>query len=49
MLFTINQFYIIVGILLATIAIFTLLDKNHPKRLSSQQNSYDNIKLIDGK
>lgn len=35
MLFTINQFYIIVGILLATIAIFTLLDKNHPKRLSS--------------
>lgn len=35
MLFTINQFYIIVGILLATIAIFTLLDKNHPKRVSS--------------
>ncbi len=35
MLFTINQFYIIVGILLATIAVFTLLDKNHPKRLSS--------------
>lgn len=35
MLFTINQFYIIVGVLLATIAIFTLLDKNHPKRVSS--------------
>lgn len=35
MLFTINQFYIIVGILLTTIAIFTLVDKNHPKRLSS--------------
>lgn len=35
MLFTINQFYIIVGVLLATIAIFTLLDKTHPKRLTS--------------
>jgi|LauGreDrversion4_2_1035121.scaffolds.fasta_scaffold100118_3 uncharacterized membrane protein len=35
MLFTINQFYIIVGILLSTIAVFTLLDKKHPKRLSS--------------
>lgn len=35
MLFTINQFYIIVGVLLATIAIFTLLDKTHPKRVTS--------------
>ena len=35
MLFTINQFYIIVGVLLATIAILRFLDKTHPKRLTS--------------